>query len=338
MEHFRELGSNEKMPEVRIHLKFAPHESREDAAGFNDLLKQNDVYSPEFLGGDKDVEDKFNELSKGNISPEEFIEFLSTKYKSGRVSHLEFIKEIADGLFNSHKAVILVDPGQDFMTTEYDEKIKKINADSKENYFVKGKFREAIDYCRFIVKLMAEENIQRREEAIIKKLKDRIPLLKKDFPELDDKDTINLLITFGSAHTSLFQLLKKEGFPVTRSFNQMPYQYAFMHEAVRRHQYGKEISDELVSRALFEVVYLQYILKKFSSDHELLYRIARKVASGLSYSDIEGMSKKMGERIALPNILNDLNVPLPLSQDDFDSLVLSTETSEVSPSTNLDME
>jgi hypothetical protein len=311
----------EKEPKIKVHFLFTAHGTEEDLRRLKQALDQADVYAPEFTLL-SEFESQFQEVSDGTMAPRDVLELLQARLKGG----LPFpgaIAEMLNVIYGSHKPIVSIDVSDDFITQDFTERRNRESANMEKMVacFEEGKTQEAISILRSFAKYMADEFMKRREEDIVKNFKEKMNNVRVKFPELARKSELDILVSFGSAHTSLARMFEKElGLSVSREFNAMPYLFLSIHEAIRRYQYGKEVTDDLMLHAILEVMYIGTFLSKVSQDSEAQGVVGRKILTQLTSEQIKNISQLLGKGEKLEDILERYEISIPKTPEEFNNL------------------
>lgn len=169
-------------------------------------------------------------------------------------------------------------------------------------------FKSALERLEDILKKFAKILLEQRDKIIVSNIFHLIPNLVQNTPELQEKTNqgkkINVLIILGAAHTKIWHTLKEKGYEVHIQFEDKPLVYDHVHEAARRYMFGKEVSEELLARALAEIMFEQVfpnIASYLKSEGENSFATFIKKFIGLaSVKDVEQLFNEMKEFFANP--------------------------------------
>jgi hypothetical protein len=239
------------------------HESEELNEKFKELFEECDILVVEW--GDKEywnkLKEHLNQLSQIGYSTHNF-------EADGEWEKLEnFIK-------NSKKQIEVEESPVSFW--DY-MRAGDLLAESKYE-FLTGKLEDACKFFSLYWKRMGEI-IRKRDASLAEQL---IRLQKEN-------ENKRILLKIGAGHLAHYEL-KKRGVAVKQEFPYLPYILLLAHELLRRIQFGKPYTIELVAQAIVEDTILD-----FRRNIHLPYREAakkvRKIAEKLSYDEINDLSK-----------------------------------------------
>lgn len=266
--------------------------SEGDISNFPEKFFQNDVLVTEALGWDKSGADIVSKISSGMPEREVFGAIIN-QYEKG-----SYIGKLWSTIYNSKKIITYIDvPREHPIAVELGSMIARGGKD-----IFKGK-----NFAELLIKYRETNNrfveLQRkREEYMLANLVTQLKKCVADYPSLKSRKKLKVLVQVGATHTKLYMDLKKQGVETTRSFNHMSYTFSIGSVVGRNLVFGsKEISDELVARAIFEAFVrsvLEYNLSRadVSSEkkvimrgHKMMDDFVVKLASTLSLKDIRNI-------------------------------------------------
>lgn len=317
-------AEQERWPELSFKFLFSAHGSGKETRKFEKLFERADVYAPEFIGLDAEDKVEIRKLSDGKVSLEEFLEKFTSKYKKygakKTFSTGRFFYEILKSLAGSKKPLMFIDMPNESM--ENLANLEKLNDTVKQ--FEKGEFEQSVINLRKILQDLVDKNIIGREKFIIESLKENAGELFTVYPEVASKKRLQILITFGSMHTTLYRDMKKAfpGADISREFNFMPYIYSTFHEAARRLMFGKPLDEETLAKSILGLILAVRVLQKLQPNNYEAAAIAeRKIVSKLTIAEIKTISQRMGSGMSLEKALKESNVTLPATEEEFNKLV-----------------
>jgi hypothetical protein len=309
-----------ELPPIDIRIHFGAHGTREDAMNFEKELEEADVYFPESLGWDTAELVAFKKFTEGKMSQETLERFMA-KVTPREYVGVGFEKQLFKMLYQTRKPVAFIDLPEGH-PIQKELKFLKFN-----NFSEKSKsFEELLDSMKDYAKKVAELQLK-REEYMQSQIVPQLERLCAENPELAKKKTIRILMSLGSAHTTLYHVLKKEGQPVTRSFPDDPYVQSLFNELVRRYELGKPVNDEIVAGTFLES-WLSGLLfdKGFSISKTATTRFIRDIALKFSVNDIKDLLDPKSFKLP-PDFKNKIlqqlkekNIELPSSQEELDKL------------------
>ncbi|MBI2637701.1 MAG: hypothetical protein HYW88_02260 [Candidatus Sungbacteria bacterium] len=270
------------LPPVSIDIFFSSHGTPEDIKGFEDRLKDADVYIPEALLWNEEALAGFRDVSAGKKEPQELLKELGVKNTKTRnyAVTLHRLKV----LYNSGKPVGFIDlPANTRLAEEY---FKNITFNLAKSETFNDSIRAFCDYEKDRARLETM-----REEHMLNSLGKVLQEIVRAHPKLAKKEKLNVLLTLGSAHTGVFHgLAMSDKNEATRSFSTMPYQWGYETEILRRYRFGKPVDRILASRGLFEKILMAHLPELFWLDSEksdTQVMISRHIISVFSAEDIQ---------------------------------------------------
>lgn len=311
------LENKEREPKISYRILYGSHGTAEDFKEFEGEFKKADIYIPEACGWTPETLEEFNQISQGKgLTLDEFVVKYNFRRGSSVYKELEVIKD-------SKKPILLVDASRDTDLT-----MKRIEATlfymEAIKLFENGKFEPAINSMRKYVELMAK-HVRKREDCMKRNLKEKVNNLIQKDKALRNKEEVKILLTLGSAHTKLFQDLKKEKLSISRQHASYPDVFLSTNEAIRMILLSsKKPSDELLVRAFIDSseLFLRY-LRSLTKDTTKSDRMARKISSKLSFEDIKEISEELGryKKANIISCLKDRGIKLPKSEKEMDEML-----------------
>lgn len=303
------MEKKEKEPKLNFDFLFLPHETAEDARNIEPLLQKADIFAPEFIYNEE-IKDIIHRLSEGTETLESAQKIIRTYKEIPPDSFYDALFELID---RHRKPVVLAD--YNIGDESLKERLAQTNtlAYDASKKFQLGLFEEAIQSWRKAIESMAKNNILDREQKYVEKLQVEIKKLLEQHSELKNKDELNILITFGAVHTTLYQSMKKE-FPdsnFTRVFNEQIQRYSYMHEAIRRLLFDKQVNDELLARGLLEAYLSNLPAIKHMRDRNKAFEHLRRMASQCSYDQIKTICHELHRGEQLTEILDIMGIEYP---------------------------
>jgi hypothetical protein len=253
--------TGEKFPPVYIKFFSGPHGTEYDARGIPKELEDADIYIPEFSGWTEEAAKEINNVSFGEMSPDD----------PDRKITANFLQPALQALASSGKPVVFID---------IPEERKKEYRKEEEKFWKNRKPLDTIAYEDALeeIKICEKHEFDYhafREDYMRAALGPKIAETVRAHTELFGKEKITALLTLGVAHTDIYHKLKKtEGGSANRSFSAMPV-YGAKSEAFRRFMFGKEVSEELAGKMLTEEILgmEEYFEKLASATEDTLKRL-----------------------------------------------------------------
>jgi hypothetical protein len=306
--------NGEKLPPVFLKLFSSPHKTAEDAEGIKKLLDESDIYIPEMYGWSGTGLSVRRKISNGEEFPpnsDDFDEkteeyFFSTKKP---ITHID----VPDNEIAQHPE--LYGEPELYMRGlkhfSYEEAVKKVFEFTEE--------------C-------SKMDVTNREIYMVEHLSEQIKKLIKEYPELQKKDAIKILMTLGSGHSSIYFALRELGGEhVLRVFQNTPSR-GYESEGIRRVGFKKEISKELKERALLENLFFDgmgYLFERLSKNTSKNEYFLRYVVSLFSSNEIKDAFTQWKEHDGDPVeilyfIMMKKGIIFPKTEEEMDEILAST--------------
>ncbi|KKU52679.1 MAG: hypothetical protein UX72_C0003G0060 [Parcubacteria group bacterium GW2011_GWA2_47_10] len=272
-----------KIPPTNVDIFFSAHKTTEDIKGFEERLKNADIYIPEALGWDEEALSSLREVSEGRKTPRELIQELQ-----GNPDNPEYAAQLyrAEMLYGTKKPLGIIDLPD---SSQFFEHLKKRVVDFSNSV----NFEQILD--TYLAHLEEDADFEKkREEHMLDSLGPVLEKLVKEHPELSKKKGLNVFMTLGSAHTGVYHGLKEGGIEAARSFKVEPYCWGYEVEAIRRYRFGKPVDETLAARAFFERVLKKLLPELFMPDDgnsEISTNVARRVISVFSCEEIRPITE-----------------------------------------------
>ncbi|OGH93217.1 MAG: hypothetical protein A2563_01260 [Candidatus Magasanikbacteria bacterium RIFOXYD1_FULL_40_23] len=312
-------GENkEKEPNITVDFFFSYHGTPEDFSRLPEALKKADVFIPEEHGWTKYTEKLYNEISEGKTNPDEI-----------NFSHVD--KKILSLLYNSKKPVLFIDTPSEHPITIEAYTPAETEAEAIKD-FLEGYFDLSITNIKSALGDKAR-NIIEREKIMAATLKEKIKNLTQQFPQLKNKENINILAALGVTHTSLHQQLRPELQQSNKILGRDTIVFTTAREIVRTliRNPEKIFDDEVYARALIENI-VSFLIKDTTLDSNKISWVARKLCANLSMDRIQLFSKNTGHLLLgqqlnthnikhLPSELAKIGIKLPTTEEEIDKLL-----------------
>jgi len=235
-------------PQLDVKFYFASHGNARDMEGVAPHLAEADILLYENTGRTPKVRKQYDHASQ---NPTEDIETLINdgNYK-GLPLRGHSTEPLLRGIYKTGKAVGTLDVGSEsYKDSELlDRTYKALRKMANRDLSYKSALIMTKNNAREVANTQAE-----REERMVENFEDEIEFIFKTRPDLVEKETVNILITIGSFHTSLGRRFANHGISSTRDFSAGPdYKYSHKLELQRDFMYGITPSDELLKDALSE--------------------------------------------------------------------------------------
>lgn len=275
-----ESREQKQYPQMSVNIFYSPHGTAKDAEGFREEFKKADVYIPERRGWTESGLRRLRMISRGEISQ---IPILGKDFKEPN----DFYWGTYNIIYKSNKPITLIDIPENHPLVERIDENK-----AEEGIRFGSDFSDVLDYERR--NLIEQAAITKeREQYMIEQLEPRVQELLKDYPDLQNKQQINILLTLGSLHTFFYHNLKKD-YSTTRVMSKTYRVFDFYLEAKRRLMLGKPVDDGFLARAnmnqcLFMLweLYPNRLLQLISDSYKI--EVSRKLCVLFSFDEIRDM-------------------------------------------------
>ena len=261
-----------------INIFYSPHRSAEDMNGLADQFQKCDIYFPETFGWSPEYLNALRKLSDGQITPKMALQDWGDEDPYHYSRDEDFFKII----YKSKKPIAFLDipQGHLLVDREKENKVPKINFGSN--------FGQVLDSVREYIKKAADIH-KERETYIVKQLQPQIRELLKANPKLRKKQEVNVLISIGIAHTSLYRNLKEEH-ETTAKFGKKPMAFRYTEEALSKNMSNYFLGDDIVARIATEWTLSKAHKKLFRTSDSLNDAISmRRLISRFSFDEIRNM-------------------------------------------------
>ena len=281
----------EKIEKNKISLEFyfSAHETAEDANGLKDKIKDCDIFVPESFGWDNRGKKAIRDLAAGKIKP------------TGTSPESSFAQVMAESLYNSKKAVVILDVEKDHPKYKEieNENIKAgILLAAEQKSFLQGNFKEAAK-CAELLAECHERAMAIRDEILLEKIR----AFKKEMEESEEikksmqksgKPELKVLFQLGASHTEVYNELKKDNPDAKRYLSDDILVHPPQEEMRRRKSLGKEIGEDLIANSI-----LQHLLvscyRKITNNNNKAEWVAREVSKQFSLDDIKQLCSSLSE-------------------------------------------
>lgn len=302
----------EHEPKINYHFLYSAHRTAEDFKNLEEAFKKADIYVPEMAEWTNDGLEKYRAVSEGLLYPKGLTDFGSSNEKELEV------------LYKSRKPIIFVDTfvaRDKELIDEENQTMRLLGPIS--NDFKNGDFGRSLIMIRSLLKDLAT-TIVRREAIIKENLRIKIDEFVKNNPEYNMRPKVEVLVSLGAAHTSVFMKMRRAGEQVERKFSKPLLIYGSFNEALRRNIFGKEVSDELLAKAEVESFLLFPVLKELTQDTLRLNSILKKITNKLTFEDIRDISEKAGKNGGEIDIVQELEargIKVPKTEEEMDKML-----------------
>lgn len=187
-----------------------------------------------------------------------------------------------------------------------------------------GNFDQAIQAER--QQLQDTVHLHERDRYLISHFPQIIKELIDSHSELEDKQSIKVLIGMGAGHTQITREFKDAGYSVSKEYSEVPYYYSHSNAAVMRLLLGKDISELQCAHAILEdFIGLELDWSEFPEDSydiqtEFITHVARQFSLGEIQSWVENTK---GDKVQnLLTLLNEKGIGIPKTDDELNSATI----------------
>lgn len=314
-EIFQESWKKNRMdgdPDVSFNFLFAAHEYAHDVPpDLRSQFENADIFMLEAVAWTDNTMELWRKISEGRAGP--------SLYKD------PYAQGIMDALYNTGVVVLSPDlphghpqierePGvlwEEVLHMPFDEAVKNAN-----------------EYWRELANMN-----QAREEEIMKNIPTLIRRAREENETLQKKKSLNVVLSYGSLHTPLFQALSRTGKDTKR---EMPgdgnYVYAQNSELYRRHLFGVAGSEDnlelsaraLVGESIVEALHAEIRgLKPRGTERFSVYRTAIDSLSPEDLRDVWDVYLKEGDSMAALSVVKEKGFVVPKTRAELDELLQS---------------
>lgn len=290
---------------------YGPHGSAKDIEGLVIPLKQTDIFLPECIGWSPNHLIAYNAVSAGVLAPQAAVSGFAVG-----TSHIALSKDTALGffgmLYKSHKPVAFIDVPVDHPLTA------RFVEHGSKGFRLGKEFSETLRYAEDHLKEIAAMDIE-REDYQIAHLGPTVDGLLRLNNALARRNPLKVLLFEGPAHTRIGRILEVSGKTVTQIFAYEPIIYPFQNEVTQKFMRGENVDEELMARAIMEMVVFLPTLLNATKNSRLAIEYSRKALSRFSFEEIERAfqeARTTGSYNILTTLMQEKDVPHPNSQQD----------------------
>lgn len=279
VEHLQEAEDggleNEQASKPKLEFFFSAHGTPEDYAGIEDALAKADIFVVEAHGWQEEELKHLQAISNGDKTPRHIEE--------GREP--ADILEYEEGLvYGTGKKIEFVDVPEGHELAEEDDGSSAFR-ESAMTFIAQGDLAGAL------------EDIDQAARKNADYLRKKDAFVEQGIRDLSERATTEhpgatILIQMGSSHSGISHDLRKEG-RAERVLNTIRYNYG--DQLVRSYRFGKEPSQELVTKALAEQL-LKTLFKDQLAKIPYLQRITffEKLLKNMTEDQMRGLGEAMG--------------------------------------------
>ena len=261
-----------------VNIFYSPHRSSEDMDGLADQFQKCDIYFPETFGWSPEYLDTLRKLSNGQVTPKMALQ----EYADTNPFIYARDKSLFNIIYKSKKPIAFLDipNSHSLVKLEKENKVPEIHFGSN--------FVQVLDSVREYIKKAAD--IQRdRETYMLHQLRPQIQELLKTHQTLREKQELNILISIGIAHTSLYRYLRKD-YQTMVKFGKKPMAARYGEEALSKHMFNENLDDDLIVRIVAEWTLSKGHKKLFYTNDSLKDAMrVRGLISRFSFDELKEM-------------------------------------------------
>lgn len=290
---------------------YGPHGFAKDLEGLATPLRKADIFLPECIAWSPVHLIAYNAVSKGLLRPQ-----VAMHGFAAGTSHMVLSRDSALGFFNmlyrSHKPVAFID-----LPAGHPLAARLIGHGNRG--FVLGKeFSETLQNAEDHLRQIATMDIE-RENYQIAHLEPTVDGILKLNASLARRNPLKILLFEGAAHIRIGKILEASGKTVTQTFAYEPIIYPFQNEVTQRFIRGENVDEELMARAVMEMVVLLPTVFKIANNTRVVFEYTRKALSRFSVEEIERAfqeARTTGSYNTLTSLMREKAIPHPNSERD----------------------
>lgn len=292
--------SQEKEPNINLDFYFFAHGTKEDFEKLEEKIQNCDIYIPEIYRYDEKTYTLMNQVSMGEITPNEAAEQM--------LFPTDEVKHQLNLIHNTKKPITFIDIPNTIYQQDPSylnmEKASKEQQEKSLDDFLSGDFDQSIKFMKSHIANNAWCSIYRENfliENLSKNLQPHILQLIEQNPDLD-KDEINILLAYGASHTKMHHDLKKDKDSKYNSlkFSKPEGEIIFNKkvEIIRKQKFENriysedELDDEFMAKIIIENIILP-TLRPISENSINILTAGREIVDKLSFQDIKEISESL---------------------------------------------
>lgn len=301
---------NEQEPMVHLDLYLGAHRSPEDLDAMLPLFERCDVYIPEILGYPAELQEEYQDVSNGKGPAEEITarhlkEAMFSKFHTAELGMIQ----------DSGKVILFIDlPMGHPLIEELKKTIPLLGKIPPAGH----SYEEALTDLKNLYAEFGRQQ-QEREHYIRDNFKVKLFAALQDRPDLLKKESLNILMRMGMAHTSLSKDFKNADLHTNRTFQDLPIVFAAEHQLLRSVLFNKEMDNDLLIHALLTTLINKAAPQLFSSqvskDTIGMFAYLQKVQKGFTADEVrelwDAMRTSDFEPTVLLEKLQEKNIPIP---------------------------
>ncbi|MBI3335540.1 MAG: hypothetical protein HY001_03520 [Candidatus Portnoybacteria bacterium] len=301
-------------PDISVNFFYGPHESATDVETFKERFQQCDIFIPEQVGWDAKSLELMRTVSRGGIMQEQF--------NNLKAVNKEFNAAVLDLLYNSKKPIVFIDVPKE-------HKLSKELAHLYQDFKIKFPRTSFDEMVAFMENFLRKDDVinRQREDYMLTRMKSAIQTTIKEFPTLQGRTKINILLTLGELHTRLYHILDKTGLQTQREFKEMPITFGIGAEIVRRYRFKKEVDRNLLVKATFEYLIggeVERRISQVTSNLEKLHLFMRKLIEKFNEDEMRELGNRSNESGSTDLFIQkarEKNISFPQTEQELDEMI-----------------
>jgi hypothetical protein len=178
----------------------------------------------------------------------------------------------------------------------------------------------------------AKVDVLNREVYMVEHFSEQVKKIIKEYPELQKKEAIKILMTLGFGHLFIYHTLKETGGKhVSRYFHGTPSR-GYESEGITRVGLKKEVSEELKERALLEGIFLdgmKYFFDRASKNSSKNQYFLRYIVSLFSPEEMRAVFEQWKEYDGDPAemlyfVMMKKGIIFPKNEEEMDAILAPT--------------
>lgn len=313
--------SKEDLPPIDIGFYFSGHAAgahgkfqTKDVADYDIFLMESVGWLPEDL-------ETYRDVANGEISLREPSDDVIPKKEHAFV--LEMLRNISD----TGIAVGFWDVPEKSKEAKRARKTRDgtINSQVKTLQAVKtGNFDQAMQAER--QGLQDSVGLYERDRYLISHFPQIIKEIIDSHPELEDKQSIKVLIGMGAGHAQIAREFKDAGYSVSKQYSEIPYYYPHSNAAIMQQLLGKEVSELQCAHAILEdfisveLDWPEFPRDSFDTITEFISHITRQFSLGEIQAWVEDTRGEKAQNLL--KLLNAKGIDIPKTDDELSSATI----------------
>lgn len=263
---------------INVVVESIKHRTEEETRDLKERFQKTDVFVPEMFGWTEDYLSALRSLSFGEITPEDIL----LKRKATNQIYFSRDAGFLELIYNSKKAIVLIDVPKnhplDFR--EQDLKFPEIEFGNDFNQCLESVKQYTSDYAKFQ---------KEREKYILKQFKLKIQETINTYPQLKEKQDINVLVAIGEAHDLLSSKLRDKHW-MTEASKESSELFFYNEEAMIKNMHGESVDNDLAARIITErLLFRAFKDTFFTESTKSSVKSIREFVSKFSYDEMRNL-------------------------------------------------